>query len=270
MQVQISNKFFAKNETQLRRKLETMNIPAFIKMEEIDEETIPVIQFYHKNSELNHSKLAKKSIKKAILNRAEKKRDIEKFKKIRSGLENLGLEGMNYSQFKQLEKLSGQEFKNNFQGFGEIENHHEETKQIDGNIFSSQEETGYEMFADEEIEKKFKKRDEEVKDLNRTIQEEKGINTAQEQGEKKPFVGSLRVYNNNNRCEIFLDVATPENVKKHGFKSKIGWGSINESLISALMIEEGLIEKWKNEVKNFFNKIRKKSNFLTHFVDLEP
>lgn len=263
MQVQIGNRFFAKNEIQLRRKLETLNFPAFIKMEELDQENFPKLQFYHKFSELNNTKLTKENIEKALIKKAETKRDIERYEELREGLEKLGLEEMNYRKFRQFEKLSEGKMVN-FQIFGELEGK-EDLLELEGEKFS---EDSNSLIEDFEKEEELEKRDKSIKEINDRLKEtKKGIKSAKSQESKNyiilkkievddktinkdpPVIGSLRVYSENNRTEVYLDISPPETIKKHGFKEEIGWGSINESLISAILLEEGLIQKWKSEVK---------------------
>ena len=59
---------------------------------------------------------------------------------------------------------------------------------------------------------------------------------------------NLRLYIQKNRCEVLLDIAHPTAIQKHGFKQEIGWGSINEALISSVLYDTGLVDQWLQEV----------------------
>jgi len=58
-------------------------------------------------------------------------------------------------------------------------------------------------------------------------------------------------------CLVYLDVGTND-LQKHGFKAEIGWGAIDESLIASMLYETGLLQKWRNNVLDIFNRGRNK------------
>jgi hypothetical protein len=55
-----------------------------------------------------------------------------------------------------------------------------------------------------------------------------------------------------NKCNVELEISPSSIIRNHGFKEKIGWGSIDESLISCLLHKTDLVQKYKDNVILFF------------------
>lgn len=262
----VNNKpFYATNESQLRRRIRDLNTTPFL------ERTTPLnIKALSQKSDLYHtgliSELSSKALKEKFWNREELQKLAAYQKLLESGKNEVAEIGEVRS----------------FSGFGELEDGEDpmmsleslglsadQVHSIDGKTISHEKKTtnqeGLETLA--HLHKEFNSDDSlgidiEAVDINSDKEfqellkqqsgeefEEEYYESEQEELDLSDIAPvNMKVNLVANKCNVELEVAPSSIMRKHGFKEKVGWGSIDESLVSCLLHKTNLIQKYKQKV----------------------
>lgn len=262
----VNNKpFYATNESQLRRKVRDLNTTPFI-----SRETPLNIKALSSKSDLYHTGLISELCSKGMKEKFWTKEEIQKLSALHQVLEsgktevaqigevrdfvgfgeleddedgmlNLDDLGLNKNE---VHSIAGQKHNSKNAGNGDTESDLEILKQqFSDNSLGIEIET-LNLEEDEDLLAELAKSDAVEEEVYQSEEEEIDVSDIE------PL--TMKVNLVENRCNVELEISPAQILPRHGLKEKIGWGAIDESLVSCLLNKTNLICKYKQEVSFLF------------------